>query len=96
MTHLGVPTEDVTDPLKPRRLSLHKRIELLKNSNPDQSSLLMAIKWMGNSGSHGNKVSLRDVLDAFEILEYSLPDLLEKKTNRLKDLADRLVKKHKQ
>jgi hypothetical protein len=94
LTHLGVPDTDNTDPAKPKRLSLHKRIELLQKSHPEQSRLLMAIKWMGNSGSHGGTVSRSDVLDALEILEHTLPELLEKKSDHVKALAERLLKKH--
>ena len=94
LTHLGVPDTDKTDPAKPKRLSLHKRIDLLQKTHPEQSRLLMAIKWMGNSGSHGGSVSRRDVLDALEILEHTLPELLDKKSDQVKALADRLLKKH--
>jgi hypothetical protein len=51
LTHLGIATVDATDPTNPKRLTLHRRIELLEKTHPEQSRLLMAIKWMGNSGS---------------------------------------------
>ncbi len=35
--------------------SLHKRIEFFKVKKPDEGDLFMAIKWIGNSGSHKNE-----------------------------------------
>lgn len=96
LTHLGVPTSDGTDNNNPRRLSLHRRIELLEKTNPEPARLLMAIKWMGNAGSHGGGVFRRDTLDALEILEHILPELLERRSQKMQQLAERLVRRHKQ
>ena len=94
LTHLGIATDDTSDPKKPKRLSLHRRIELLQKTTNVQATPLMAIKWMGNTGSHGGTVSRRDTLDALELLEHLLPELLEKKSEHLKTLEARLLKRH--
>lgn len=96
LTYLGIPELDRTDHAKPKRLSLHLRLEQLEKIHAEPSKLLMGIKWMGNAGSHGGTVSRRDVLDSFEILEHILPELLEGRSERMKELAARLTKRHRQ
>lgn len=94
LTHLSVPTSDASDPIKPKRLNLHRRLELLQKSHPEPSVLLMSVKLMGNSGSHGASVTRRDVLDALELLEHVLPELIEGRSSRMRDLAARLARRH--
>jgi hypothetical protein len=59
----------------PSNFSLHKRIELYADINPDISQSLLAIKWIGNSGSHGEILSKEELLNAYVILEATLDDL---------------------
>jgi hypothetical protein len=54
---------------------LHRRIDLYSNRNRDIAELLMAIKWIGNAGSHAGEINKDDVLDAYEILEIVLDEL---------------------
>ena len=50
--------------------------------------LLLAIKWLGNAGSHASTpLSLDDVFDAYEILEVVLNDLYENKVEFARKLA---------
>lgn len=65
MDHLNVPL------LK----TLDKRIEKFKEVNPDVAEKLMAIKHIGNAGSHKDFVTKEDLFDAFEILDYALSKL---------------------
>lgn len=58
-----------------KRLPLHDRIELLKTREPDAYAALMAIKWLGNAGSHTDDLNREDVFKAFDILEVALHDL---------------------
>jgi hypothetical protein len=61
---------------KPRRmLKLHNRIELFGKKQPALAEQLMAIKWIGNAGSHADVVTREDLLDAFDILASVLDDL---------------------
>ena len=69
-----------------KRIPLHDRIELLKTSQSDAYAALMAIKWLGNAGSHTDELSREDVFKAFDILEVALHDLYvghAKKISRL-------------
>lgn len=96
MTHQGVPLQKPSkkDPQKLVDLSLHQRIDEFTKSEPAIGQQLMALKWLGNTGSHGAKVNVDDLLDAFEILEHSLEEIIEKKSKRIADLANQLTKKH--
>jgi hypothetical protein len=63
----------------------------------DQTTLgsqLMALKWLGNTASHEGGVSRDDLLDAFEILEHNLRELIEHRSARVAELARKLTKKH--
>lgn len=58
--------------------SLHKRIEEDLTKKPALApfqDLLMAIKWLGNSGSHGDTVELEHILFVYEVLEFILNTL---------------------
>jgi hypothetical protein len=55
---------------------------------------LMALKWLGNTASHEGNVSREDLLDAFEILEHILVELIDQRSVRVAELARNLTKKH--
>lgn len=77
-------------------LTLHKRIELYEKGNPTIGAHLMAIKWLGNAGSHEEPaININDLLDAFEVLEHCLVEILEQRSARIAKLAKDLGKKHK-
>lgn len=60
---------------KSKKLVLHDRIKLFEVTDPDNAVILFAIKWLGNSGSHGDELSREDVLDAFDFIELVLANL---------------------
>lgn len=67
---------------------LHRRIEddVSKNLHlsPYQEHL-MAIKWLGNSGSHDlDEITLQDLVDAYEFVEHVLVGLYGENSNTLK------------
>ena len=94
LTHLGVPEQDFAKLDKPQALRLHKRIEIYSASNPHVAAHLMALKWLGNAGSHGKEVGRHDILDALELLEHALAEMLEKRTEKLVELAAKLTARH--
>ena len=75
-------------------LKLHARIDRFSKTQPSAGDKLMAIKWLGNTASHQGDVSRDDLLDGFEILEYVLADLFEKRAIRVTALTRQLTKKH--
>jgi hypothetical protein len=75
LTEMGVKRFPKNGRRKP--LTLHSRIETLRKKQQKLSSLcdsLLAVKWLGNEGSHSGEVTSSDVLDAFDILEYVLQE----------------------
>lgn len=78
----------------PNTGALHGRIQAFTSKNQDVADKLLAIKWIGNTGSHSDDLELADVLDAFELLEYCLEDLYEGRSARLKALTA-LINSHR-
>jgi hypothetical protein len=94
MNHLGVPKRKKKAGGGMAGLTLHSRIDVFASNEPVIGNQLMALKWLGNAGSHDGKVAKADLLDAFEILEHVLSEILEKKSARVAGLAKKLLRKH--
>lgn len=71
---------------KREQLKLHDRIIGLASRDKDLSDSLLAVKWLGNIGSHSDEISRDDVFDAFDILELIFDDLFVKHRERVKKL----------
>lgn len=86
LTERGVPK--YTQPVKGKRraqLNLHTRIERFKATESETSELLMAIKWIGNHGSHdGEGLKREDILTAAELMEDALVRLYTPHTDTVK------------
>lgn len=81
---------------KRKGYTLHKRIELFKGTKPEQADLLMAIKWIGNSGSHtSDGLTKDDILDSYEILEHVTTKLYETDSKRIAKLTKTINKRKK-
>lgn len=72
---------------KRKVLSLHRRIEEYKRINTEIADYLLAIKWIGNEGSHTRKLGKIDILETYELLEFSLDKLFDNKENKMKKLS---------
>ena len=55
----------------------------------------MALKWLGNTGTHKGEVDREDLLDAFEILEHALTELIDRRATKIAALAKKLTQKHR-
>ena len=75
-------------------LILHRRIEVLSQADAKTAANLMAIKWLGNTGSHEAAVSREDVLKAYEVMEHALDVLLEHRAKRATEIAKDLTRRH--
>ena len=78
---------------KRRPLSLHDRIELFRLRFPEIGNSLLAIKWIGNSGSHYDTLTKDDILDAYILLDFSLSKLYDHREKAIKKLAKEINKK---
>lgn len=93
LTELGVKRFNVKNG---RRvfLTLHSRITLLPAKHSELGDLLLAIKWLGNAGSHSDsQVSIDDVMDAYDLVDHVLQELYTQKAKKAKALAKQINKK---
>jgi Domain of unknown function (DUF4145) len=74
-----------------RQLSLHERIQRFAAKHPEIDETMLAVKWLGNLGSH-ETVSRREALEAFELLDYILEEVVEGRRARLKSMAKAINK----
>jgi hypothetical protein len=90
-----IPTEkDNNKKTKKIRILLQERIELFGSTNPDIANHLLAIKFIGNLGSHVGDVQRQDVIDSFDILEYSLEKLYDDREKIIIEKSARIRKKN--
>lgn len=82
-----------TGPRKP--ISLHNRIEYFKKSNPEIGETLMAIKWIGNAGTHEDKIQNSDIESCYSIYKHALDEIYLKKTHAVRQLVKQINKKKK-
>jgi hypothetical protein len=89
LTHQKVARTEINSRGRRGPLSLHSRIERFKAKDPDAANYLLAIKWLGNVGSHSgmDEVGDDDLLGAFELIEHVVERLYVKRENRLKKIA---------
>lgn len=75
-------------------INLHQKIDLFSKSYPDLGANLMSVKWLCNTGSHGRRISHDELLDAYEIYEFCLEEIVEEKSKKIAQLAAKLNAKH--
>lgn len=76
-----------------RLLSLHQRIVALAARDQEMSDSLLAVKWLGNVGSHRDQLTRDDVFDALDLIELVLESLFDGHRTRLKRLARQINKR---
>jgi len=69
------------------QISLHRRIESLPKKFLRFKDLFFAIKWLGNAGSHHHKITIDDVMDAYDIFEEILNELFDHKTEKIRKMV---------
>ena len=94
MNHLGVPKRRKNKNGKYFDLTLHARIDTFAANDSTIGPQLMALKWLGNAGNHTGEVNQEDLLDAFEIIEHALGEIIDKRSARVARLAKKLMKRH--
>ena len=77
-------------------MALAQRIQLFADSYGDEgfAKYLVALKWLGNAGSHDGEVHRDTILDAFEIVEHVLDVLYpptERDKSHLPTLRDEII-----
>jgi len=86
LTAIGIPEKEGR-----KRVILHDRIEKLDGQYALYKDTLMAIKFLGNAGSHTyDEVTIDDIETAFEIMEYVVNDLFSGRKESVDVLTRRL------
>lgn len=91
LDHFGITTKTANGKFLP----LEKRIDVFSQTDAENGAQLMALKWLGNVGSHTIDVQVDDLLAAFEIIEHVLSELIDKKSASIAKLAAELTAKYK-
>ena len=75
--------------------NIHSRIEHYGNRNKSMSNHLLALKIIGNEGSHIGFLKSEDILDSYEILEQLIDFTYTKKKERITELVKEIVNRKK-
>lgn len=94
LDHIGIKRRTKGKKGKYSDLTLHSRILLFQGGDARIGPQLMALKWLGNTGSHTGTVNRDDLLDALEVLECALGEIIDKRSTRVATIAKQLTKKH--
>jgi len=78
---------------EPQVRNLHQRIENYKERDEQRGSALLAVKWVGNVGSHADDISREDVYDAFDIIEIVLKDVFSRDYSKVAKSVDAINKR---
>jgi hypothetical protein len=68
-------------------LTLHERIRRFRENEASLADHLLAVKWLGNVGSHPGGITQEDVLDGYEIIQYVLDELYIRRSHRINRLS---------
>lgn len=91
LTELKVKRFAISKKGKRQIINLHDRIELLPDKYKEFKDLFLAIKWLGNVGSHNTRLlKPDDVMDAYEIVENLLAEIYDRRTSKVKSLAKKI------
>lgn len=91
MDHVGIKA--VADG-NGRPRPLHQRLLDFRQVEETLGDQLLALKWLGNTASHGSEIKGSEVLDALEIIEHVLQEVVTQRSNRIAKLAAELTARH--
>jgi Domain of unknown function (DUF4145) len=92
LTNLGIK-RFVLSRGKRKLVNLHQRIQLLPPKFDELKEMLLAVKWLGNAGSHdGEKPNTSDLITTYDLLEHALSEIYEAKGKKLKAIAKKVNK----
>lgn len=90
MDYRGIKKTTINKKGKRVMIDLHSRIEMFQKKHPNLSELgdkLIALKWIGNSGSHLAGLEHKHMVTAYEIMEHIIDELFNNTSVRLKKTA---------
>lgn len=87
----SVPRQIERQPGKPARIPLHDRILRFQETDLESGKLLLAIKVIGNVGTHQDDITVDDLLTGYEILDHVIDLVYSGRGARVAGLASELV-----
>lgn len=96
MSDFKIDETKITKKGKKIEIVLHDRIEIFKEIYDEVGGYFMTIKLVGNAGTHSSdmeEISKKDILDTYELLEYSLEKLYKEKEDRVLKINNNLSNK---
>ncbi|NOE17104.1 DUF4145 domain-containing protein [Ruegeria atlantica] len=96
MDAMNVPISKENEKGKVVPMYLHQRIEHWSETHKDYGELCLALKEVGNLGSHGETVEKTHFFDALKIYSHVLQQLFENNDAKMKELAEKIRKEIKQ
>lgn len=72
-------------------MTLHARIEEYRKKDPGLGDSLLAVKWLGNAGSHAT-LTRNDVFDALDMVEHVLDEVFTQRAKTVAKLAKKINK----
>jgi hypothetical protein len=92
MDYENVPQFPAKTRTETKRLHLHNRInDYYGKTNPERANLLLAIKWIGNAGSHKSKMTRQAMLNGYRIFEQVLMEMFSDRKS-ISRLAKKIVR----
>jgi hypothetical protein len=78
---------------KRRLRQLHHRIEEFAKTKPEIGQKLLAIKWLGNSGSHLGGLKPEHVVTGFKLMESAILRLFDRQSQHLTSIAKKIIQR---
>jgi len=90
MDELKIPDTIINKKGDTVRANLHQRLDFWSKTQADYADMCLALKEVGNIGSHGGKVRRQHYLDSLTILSHVLAQLYENDAEKMKKLAKKI------
>lgn len=87
LDELKVPEQELNKYGKTVRMTLHRRLEVWAATEKEFAELCLALKEVGNLGSHGDNVKSKHYFGSLEIYSHVLKELFENNAKKMKELA---------
>jgi hypothetical protein len=91
LDHFGVQKDTINQKGEKQPLALASRIEKFEKQMPGHQLVFNALRWLGNVGSHGEGVKWNTMLEAFQLVEYVIDEVILKKGENIKAIAQKIV-----
>jgi hypothetical protein len=95
LTERSIPRTSINKKRKRVPLSLHHRIEKYVAKDTENSDLLLALKWLGNEGSHahGEPSGITELLEGFRVFEHVIEHIYVNRAKAVRKLAKAIVQR---